>query len=24
VVWTYYGPHRICRYRPWYRHYGYW
>jgi hypothetical protein len=20
VVWTYYGPHRICRYRPWYHH----
>ena len=20
VVWTYYGPRKICRYRPWYRH----
>ncbi|HTG06192.1 MAG TPA: hypothetical protein VK635_19340 [Bradyrhizobium sp.] len=32
VVWTYYGPRRICRYRPWHhhhwrhhhRHYRYW
>ena len=27
VIWTYYGPRKICRYRPWYRHhwrhYGY-
>ena len=20
VIWTYYGPRKICRYRPWYRH----
>jgi len=20
VVWTYYGPRKICRYRPWLRH----
>jgi hypothetical protein len=20
VVWTYYGPRKICRYRPWHRH----
>ena len=20
VIWTYYGPRRICRYRPWHRH----
>ena len=25
VVWTYYGPRKICRYRPWLRHhYCYW
>src|SRR5438093_10121777 len=25
VIWTYYGPRKICRYRPWWRHryYGY-
>ena len=26
VIWTYYGPRKICRYRPWHRHhwrYGY-
>jgi hypothetical protein len=23
VIWTYYGPRKICRYRPWYRHH-YW
>ena len=25
VIWTYYGPPKICRYRPWWRHryYGY-
>ena len=22
VIWTYYGPRKICRYRPWYRHHG--
>ena len=21
VIWTYYGPRKICRYRPWHRHY---
>ncbi|MDI1262626.1 MAG: hypothetical protein PS018_05150 [bacterium] len=20
VIWTYYGPRKICKYRPWYRH----
>jgi hypothetical protein len=20
IVWTYYGPRKICRYRPWHRH----
>jgi hypothetical protein len=20
VVWTHYGPRKICRYRPWLRH----
>jgi hypothetical protein len=20
VVWTYYGPRKICRYRPWHHH----
>jgi hypothetical protein len=30
IIWTYYGPRKICRYRPWWRHryygypYGYW
>jgi hypothetical protein len=25
VIWTYYGPRKICKYRPWWRHryYGY-
>jgi hypothetical protein len=23
VIWTYYGPRRICRYRPWLANY-YW
>ena len=23
VIWTYYGPRKICRYRPWHRHYHY-
>jgi hypothetical protein len=22
VIWTYYGPRKICRYRPWHRHHG--
>ena len=21
VIWTYYGPRKICKHRPWYRHY---
>ena len=21
VIWTYYGPRKICRYRPWFQHY---
>ena len=23
VVWTYYGPRKICRYRPWHRYHPY-
>jgi hypothetical protein len=25
VIWTYYGPRKICKYRPWrhHRYYGY-
>jgi hypothetical protein len=24
VVWTYYGPRKICRYRPWHHRHHYW